>query len=98
MKQGIKIQQRLGGLGLSIGGHRSLTILIVSLILFVAVSVYFVNAVVLTEGTDEAYRAQAQSDAELVKFNTALLKQAQDFSANTNNTSLPAGRVNPFGS
>lgn len=81
---------------LSLGGHRSLTILIVALLLFIAVCVYFINAVVLTTGTDDAYKAQAEAAAQPIKFNPTLLQQAQTFSANANNTSLPAGRVNPF--
>lgn len=80
----------------SLGGHRSLTALVVSLLLFISACVYFVNIVVLSTGTDEAYRAEAESKAQLINFNTSLLKKAQDFSANANNTELPAGRVNPF--
>lgn len=81
---------------ISLGGHRSFTILIVSLTLFIAICVYFVNSVVLSTGTDDAYRQQAEAKAQLINFNTSLLKQAQDFSANANNTQLPAGRFNPF--
>src|SRR4051812_33432662 len=81
---------------LSLGGHRSLTILVVAILLFISVAVYFVNTVVLTTGSDEAYRSAAESKAQLINFNTSLLKKAQAFSANANNTSLPAGRINPF--
>lgn len=80
----------------SVGGHRSLTILIVSLILFISICVYFVNVVVLIPGDDASYRTTAENNAQLTNFNTSLLKQAQDFSANANNTELPAGRTDPF--
>ena len=80
----------------SLGGHRSLTILLVSLLLFIAACVFFVNAVVLSTGDDEAYRAEAEKNAVLINFNTTLLTQAQEFSANADSTELPAGRINPF--
>lgn len=81
---------------LSIGGHRSLTVLLVGLILFVSVCVYFVNTVVISQGSDADYQAQAEQKASLITFNTSLLKQAQDFSAQSNDASLPAGRTDPF--
>ena len=81
---------------ISLNGHRSLTVIVVAMMLFISVCVYFVNTVILTSGTDDVYRAQAESKAQLINFNTSLLKQAQAYSADANNTSLPAGRINPF--
>lgn len=82
----------------SIGGHRSVTIFVVVLVLFVAACVYFVNAVVISKGSDDAYQQSAENGASLINFNTSLLKKAQDFSARSTDTGLPAGRVNPFDS
>lgn len=82
----------------SLGGHRSFTILIVAVVLFVSVAVYFVNAFVITSHDDPAYLSQAQQKSQLIHFNTSLLKQAQEFSAKANDTTLPSGRINPFGS
>lgn len=82
---------------ISLGGHRSLTILIVALTLFIAGCVFFVNTYVLTIGSDPEYQSQATKDADLTKkFNASLLQKAKDFSANANSTSLPSGRINPF--
>ena len=80
----------------SLGGHVSLTVLVVALLLFIAACVYFVNAVVITNHDDQVYRSTALSTAQQTTFNDSLLKQAQAFSANANNTTLPASRINPF--
>lgn len=83
---------------LSLGGHRSLTIFVVALVLFVSACVYFVNTVVISQGSDAQYQQDAEKKASLINFNTSLLKKAQDFSAHSTDTSLPGGRVDPFSS
>jgi hypothetical protein len=83
---------------LSLGGHRTLTIFIVALVLFVAACVYFVNSVVISPHSDDAYRHDVENKASLINFNMSLLKKAQAFSARSTDTSLPAGRIDPFSS
>lgn len=79
-------------------GHRGMTVIVTALVLLLAVSVFFVNAVVITPGTDEAYRADAEKKASLTDFDTSSLAKVREFSAGADNTNLPAGRLNPFAS
>lgn len=80
----------------SLGGHRSITAFICAALLFVSVCVYFVNAVVISTTDDPTYRSTAEGKTSSTSFDTSVLQKAQEFSANASNTTLPAGRINPF--
>jgi hypothetical protein len=77
-------------------GHRGMTVAITAIVLLLAACVFFVNTVVITPGTDEAYRAEAEKKASLINFDTSALTKVQKFSADADDTNLPNGRINPF--
>lgn len=76
--------------------HYGLFGMIILGVVYLSAGVYYVDSSVLTPGSDESYRAQAQANSSLVDFDPGSLSEAQTFEQSTVPAPLPAGRVSPF--